>query len=145
MWKWFVIVVFAAAITLTQTVPANAAWSDDPTVNLPVKVGAGYQQVSASSSVSDGADGALIFWVDEPYSTPQIWGQRVSADGEILWATDGIPVCTTSGSKSLMQVTSDGAGGAIVVWRDRRGSDYDFMDNASTRTVPSCGPSAHLP
>lgn len=105
---------------------AGAAWSDDPAVNLAVKVGDGSQKVSASSSVSDGVGGALIFWVHEPYSTPQIWGQRVSAGGEILWATDGIPVCTASGSKSLLQVISDGAGGAIAVWRDRRGSDDDF-------------------
>lgn len=126
MCKSSVIVVFAATAILGQTIPSAAAWSNDPTINLPVKVGDGSQQVSASSSVSDGAGGALVFWVDEPYSTPQVWGQRVSADGEILWAVEGIPMCTASGSKSLLHAISDGSGGAIVVWRDRRGSDYDF-------------------
>jgi len=121
-----VITIVSVGIVVACASPAPAAWSDDPTINLPVNVIDGYQQVSASSSVSDGQGGAIVFWVHEPYSTPEIWAQRVSEDGEILWAAEGVPVCTAPGTKDLMQVVGDGLGGAIVLWRDRRGSDYDF-------------------
>jgi hypothetical protein len=121
------VVSLSAAIFLGwQAAPASAAWSDDPTVNLPLSLRDSYQVVSPSSAVSDGAGGAIVFWADDPYSTPEIWAQRVSAMGEILWASDGVPVCTAPGTKSEIRVVGDGAGGAIVVWRDRHGSDYDY-------------------
>jgi len=119
--------MFIAVVIISwSAAPAIGAWSDDPTINLPVNVIDGYQQVTASSGVSDGDGGAIIFWVHEPYSAPEVWAQRVSDDGEILWAADGVPVCTAPGAKDRLQVLGDCAGGAIAIWRDRRGSDYDF-------------------
>src|SRR5262245_17538541 len=36
------------------------------------------------------------------------------------WAPDGVPVCTIAGGQQLPQLTSDGSGGAIIVWEDKR-------------------------
>ena len=137
----FIVIVIAG----WSAAPAMGAWSNDPTVNLPVNVIDGRQQVSSSSSVSDGDGGAIIFWVHVLYSTPEIWAQRVSEDGEILWAANGVPICTAPGSKDLIRVVGDGAGGAIVVWRDGRGSDPDFygqrVDADGTILWPVAAPS----
>lgn len=133
------------AVTGLVVAPAGADWSMDPTINTPVKIGPGFQQVSPSTGVGDGAGGALIFWIDDPYSTPQIWGQRVSADGDLLWPADGVPLCTASGGMSELHAVSDGSGGAILVWRDRRGSDYDYwgqrVDGAGNILWPHGAPS----
>ena len=119
-------VLFVIVIITWSAAPAVGAWSDDPAVNLAVSQADGSQKTYAASAVSDGAGGAIVVWVHEPYSAPDLWAQRVSADGEILWAADGLPVCTAAGSQGEIRVISDGAGGAIVIWRDRRGSDYDY-------------------
>ena len=37
-----------------------------------------------------------------------------------VWQQDGNPVCTAGQSQSSPQVTPDGAGGAIIAWRDMR-------------------------
>jgi hypothetical protein len=76
---------------------------------------------------SDGAGGAIIAWRDPRTSSNyDIYAQRVSASGTMLWRQDGIPICTAAGAKWWPLIVSDGTGGAIVLWRDYRdGSSYD--------------------
>jgi hypothetical protein len=69
----------------------------------------------------DGSGGAIVFWQDNRYgANPDIYAQRVDADGIVQWMTDGVPVCTTTGSQTNCEVVPDGSGGAIVVWPDYR-------------------------
>jgi hypothetical protein len=74
--------------------------------------------------VSDGAGGALVTW--RANSVAGIYAQRISADGTPQWPANGVALCgatdTTSGHQADPAITSDGAGGAIVVWHDYRGS-----------------------
>lgn len=73
--------------------------------------------------VSDGAGGAIVAWYDDRASSSDIYSQRVRASGTVdpAWPPDGRAVCTASGDQIYPAITSDGAGGAIVVWRDTRG------------------------
>ncbi len=71
-----------------------------------------------SSAASDGAGGAIIAWVD---GSPQdIYAQRIDANGNALWAADGIPICNATNNQWWPAVVSDGAGGAIIAWEDDR-------------------------
>jgi hypothetical protein len=126
MQRCFVLVasLLAAAGSIPTTV--SASWSEDPTVNLLVCAADGVQQTSSASAVTDGAGGVIVVWRDDRAGAPDLWAQRVSADGEALWAADGVPVCTAAGTQDEIRTVSDGAGGVIVAWRDRRGSDYDY-------------------
>lgn len=82
----------------------------------------------ARAIVSDGAGGAIIGWVDDRYTTPSIYVQRVDASGTVLWNADGIPVCTTGFYRDPL-IVSDGAGGAIIAWEDhRKGQASDSAD-----------------
>ncbi len=76
---------------------------------------------------TDGEGGAIIAWRDPRNSSNyDIYVQRVSASGNVMWQQDGIPVCTAAGAKWWPLIVSDGAGGAIILWRDYRdGSSYD--------------------
>ena len=70
--------------------------------------------------VSDGAGGAIVIWSDErPVTTADLYAQRISADGTVQWAADGVPLCRSTGTMSPRAVP-DGAGGAIVTWEDYR-------------------------
>jgi hypothetical protein len=77
---------------------------------------------------ADGAGGAIIGWEDyRSASSYDIYVQRLDADGNELWTADGVAVCTAGYNQDSHGIISDGAGGAIVTWRDiRNGSDYDI-------------------
>ncbi len=70
--------------------------------------------------ISDDSGGAIVTWQDNRAGEADIYVQRISVSGTIQWATEGVPLCTAVGSQFNPQVTSDGSGGAIVTWHDRR-------------------------
>ena len=76
--------------------------------------------------ISDSAGGAIITWYDGRSGNWDIYAQRVDASGAVLWATDGVPICTAADGQCFPQLTSDGAGGAIITWQDGRGGDNDI-------------------
>ncbi len=77
--------------------------------------------------VSDGSGGAIAVWWD--YRTgliSDIYAQRVLIDGSLKGAPDGIPICTQAGRQDFPHSTPDGAGGAVIVWRDYRNGPGDI-------------------
>jgi hypothetical protein len=77
--------------------------------------------------ISDGIGGAIITWQDYRNSsnTTDIYAQRVDSNGTLLWSLDGIAICTTNNSQEVSsypsgQIISDGIGGAIITWQDKR-------------------------
>ncbi|MBN1801705.1 MAG: hypothetical protein JW891_09385 [Candidatus Lokiarchaeota archaeon] len=73
--------------------------------------------------ISDGAGGAIIAWEDHrDFDTNGIdlYAQKIDANGDSQWLEDGIIVCDKIGSQRHIQLVSDGAGGAILVWSDGR-------------------------
>ena len=75
--------------------------------------------------ISDGAGGAIIVWQDYRSGTDNdIYAQRIDGNGILLWTSTGVPVCTASNEQVGAQIVGDGAGGAIMVWDDRRTGKY---------------------
>ena len=69
----------------------------------------------------DGSGGAIITWVDHRSTSPDIYVQRIDANGDLSWTpADGVPICTLSTEQVGGHLTTDGAGGAIITWRDAR-------------------------
>jgi hypothetical protein len=77
---------------------------------------------------SDGAGGAIVTWCDSRSGTYDIYAQRVIASGSVhfMWMTNGVALCTAAGGQQDPQITSDGAGGAVVTWMDGRGGTLDI-------------------
>ena len=87
---------------------------------------------------SDGTGGAIIVYSRlipsegtkgcSSYSDPDIYAQRVDAEGNILWQPDGVPICVGPSLVEIPQIVDDGAGGAIIIWRSHlpewRGAIY---------------------
>jgi hypothetical protein len=72
---------------------------------------------------SDGAGGAIIVWYDGDL---YLWVQRVDGRGKVLWPAGGICICTASGERWEPIAVPDGAGGAIITWRDYRNGNQDI-------------------
>ncbi|HSG27951.1 MAG TPA: hypothetical protein VLA34_05675, partial [Candidatus Krumholzibacterium sp.] len=77
--------------------------------------------------VSDGAGGAIVTWMDYRVADYDIYAQRIDSGGNILWTADGVPVCEEAGDQLYPQITTDGAGGAIIAWHDGRGGSVDIF------------------
>ncbi|MFA4904906.1 MAG: hypothetical protein WC645_00130 [Candidatus Margulisiibacteriota bacterium] len=76
--------------------------------------------------VSDGQGGAVILWQDYRSGAEDLYAQRIDPEGRSLWLSDGVPVCAEPGSQWQAQLISDGAGGAIAAWTDRRTGNADL-------------------
>ncbi len=72
--------------------------------------------------IADGSGGAIITWDDNRAGIPDIYAQRVLANGTVdpAWPANGLSVCTDPDYQNGPQLASDGLGGAIITWPDRR-------------------------
>ena len=108
--------LFALFILIQTNVIAQ--WSPDPSINSAICSFANNQL--NVQIVSDGAGGAFLTWEDNRNSSTDIYAQRISSTGSLLWAVDGVPVCTADFNQLTPLLVSDGAGGAIITWKDDR-------------------------
>ena len=77
---------------------------------------------SGASLVADGAGGVYLAWQDVRTGTGDVWMQRLKADGTPAagWSAGGAAFVTATGNQYAPRLVSDGSGGAIAVWCDRR-------------------------
>jgi hypothetical protein len=76
-------------------------------------------------SISDGAGGAIIAWVDNRADFGDIYAQRISPSGTPIWHPHGVPVCVASAMQGGgLSMIPDGAGGLIAAWLDSRDGEY---------------------
>ena len=76
--------------------------------------------------IPDNAGGAILAWQGLIGGTGEILAQWVGASGVPQWPAGGAVVCTEPSSKFEPAIASDGANGAIIAWRDSRGSTDDI-------------------
>ncbi len=85
-----------------------------------------------TQSVADGSGGAFVTWADYrngDHTQPDIYAHHVLADGtaDAAWAPDGVALCTAPNRQYNSTLVTDGGGGIVVMWRDRRdGFTYDL-------------------
>src|SRR5262245_52020504 len=69
-------------------------------------------------AVSDGAGGAIIVWEDGTFPNDNLRAQHIDAQGNLLWAINGLGICTLPSDEKWPVIVSDGSGGAIIAWVD---------------------------
>lgn len=85
------------------------------------KICTAYNEQTYPCLVNDGSGGAIIAWADFRDGEYDIYAQRIDGDGHVLWEQNGVIVCDAFSSQNFPRIVTDGAGGAIIVWRDERG------------------------
>ncbi|MHA1380840.1 MAG: hypothetical protein ACTSRG_20940 [Candidatus Helarchaeota archaeon] len=70
----------------------------------------------------DGSGGAIIAWEDGRggSSAEDVYAQRINSSGDRKWTTNGIVICNAINEQGVIDIISDGSGGAIIVWEDAR-------------------------
>ncbi|MGH7729688.1 MAG: FlgD immunoglobulin-like domain containing protein, partial [Candidatus Eiseniibacteriota bacterium] len=82
----------------------------------------------ATVVLADGAGGVLVAWHDQrSLYNLDIYAQHVLASGVVdpAWPRDGLVVCAAPNEQSFPVMAGDGAGGAIVAWKDARNGVTD--------------------
>jgi hypothetical protein len=75
----------------------------------------------------DGEGGAIIVWMDQRAGYTHLWAQRVDSTGTVLWAKDGVPVCTAvPGQQMDARILLCAGGDVIITWEDGRSGSYDI-------------------
>jgi hypothetical protein len=87
--------------------------------------GAAGDQLEPAIAV-DPTGGAVVAWSDArtPANGQDVYVQRLLLDGSGYWTADGVLVCNAGDRQDAPVVIADGAGGALALWRDRRGGLY---------------------
>ena len=100
----------------------NALWTPD---GIAVCNATSAQDYAAL--LSDGAGGVIVAWSDARTGATfyDIYAQRINSAGVAQWAPNGVIVCTATRGQYYPHMTSNGAGGAIVVWDDDRAMNSD--------------------
>ena len=96
-------------------VNGNSLWGSE---GSPVVLADGRQEDPIL--VTDGNGGAYIIWVDyrdEP-DYGDIYGQHIQADGSLSWDPSGIALTNVLGKQVSPNMSTDGIGGAFVIWND---------------------------
>jgi hypothetical protein len=76
---------------------------------------------------SDNAGGAIIVWEDSLNFYWDIYAQRISSTGALLWPSNGVAICSSPNTQTNPRIEADGLGGAVITWQDKRNNaDYDI-------------------
>ncbi|MBI1795693.1 MAG: T9SS type A sorting domain-containing protein [Candidatus Eisenbacteria bacterium] len=104
----------------------------------------GFQNVF--QPIADGAGGAWLVWADDrnvATSGRDIYTQRITGSGAVAtgWPVGGLVTCDAAGTQNQPRLVSDGSGGALVVWSDRRTApDGDpFIQHLNSDGTPAAG------
>lgn len=104
---------------------------------------------AGNNIITDGASGAIVFFVDtrdDPNGTNyayvdtsalvniNIYAQRLNGSGTVMWTNNGAVVCAAAGNQDnygygYNSSVSDGNGGAIVIFNDGRNDTPDADGN----------------
>ena len=98
-----------------------AQWAPD---GAPVCAAANDQQ--SPTAISDGAGGVVAAWADHRGADWDVYAQRLDGTGNPAWTLDGVATSLAGGDQTAPKMGTDGGGGAIVAWEDRRGANSDI-------------------
>jgi hypothetical protein len=98
---------------------------------LPAAPAYGHDQ-ARPIAVPDGAGGVFLVWTQfASYDGSKGWvggdirAQRLNAEGQPLWAVQGVAVCADPGEQIHPAVAPDGSGGVVIAWEDLRNGASD--------------------
>lgn len=99
------------------------------TNGAPIATGAGKQSFfypyykMEGFVMADGAGGAFIAYNDDADGDKDLYVQKINSSGSVQWGGSGVKVANLVNDDQAQRLTSDGAGGIIVVWENYNSSD----------------------
>jgi hypothetical protein len=85
-----------------------------------VDLAAAYYNGADPEIDSDGAGGAVVAWADYRGNAWNVYAQRISPTGTLLWGVNGVAVCLAAGDQGEPAIATSITEEAIVSWQDAR-------------------------
>jgi type IX secretion system substrate protein len=117
--------IFAQKVTETGEMlwGANSEDPEHPGMMEGVLVNDAINRQEDPVIIDAGDNNVIIAWVDfRNEDAGDIYAQKLNADGELLWATEGVPLCLATGIQISLNIANDTEGGAYIIWLDSRGT-----------------------
>jgi hypothetical protein len=70
--------------------------------------------------VADNNGGAIVIWDDNRGAGFDVYMQKLNSAGLVQLNVNGVALCNATRDQSQSEIVSDGDGGAIVTWEDKR-------------------------
>jgi hypothetical protein len=78
-------------------------------------------ELNPVSVLYDGNNNVITAWTDTRIAdNSNIYAQKISSAGNILWADGGVPVCNAGDNQINAQIAAGNNGSGIIVWQDDR-------------------------
>ena len=113
--------IYAQAVDSTGTVK----WTEN---GVPICMSVDAQQ--GTKIVTDGQGGAIFTWYDKRSGVYDIYAQSIDSNGVVKWTSNGVAICTATNIQQNSQIVTDGQGGAIIAWQDKRSGTNDVYAQA---------------
>jgi hypothetical protein len=120
-----ILLAVATAGTLFVGAHTARAWSTDAATNTPVAVVTGQQELGTALADSGGI---FVTWADKRSGDFDIYAQRLDKNGTAMWPANGVVVASATRDQRYPVLATDGAGGIIVAWEDKRDSGGSKFD-----------------
>ncbi len=76
--------------------------------------------------IGDGNGGGIICWQDSLAGIWDVYSQHISSLGAVVWASGGVAVGIAADNQTGPKNVSDGTGGSIFTFQDKRSGDFDI-------------------
>ena len=119
--------IYAQRVDVTGVVATG--WNVN---GVAISVSAGNQ--SNPVLISDSNHGAIIAWADKREgvtngNTYDIYASHITGDFALQGSPNGSPICTVDSTQINTTAVSDGNGGAIIAWQDKRVGNFDIYNS----------------
>jgi len=123
---WTRVLLVSVILLVAGAGSSRAQWPPSDVASVPVAFEAGDQD--SVEMVSDGNHGAVLVWQDARNGLGyDIYAQRLRADGVEMWASGGIPICSSVGDQMHPVVCrEDSTGSFVIAWQDQRNGSFDI-------------------
>lgn len=88
--------------------------------------------------ISDGADSAIIA-TDYSYDERTLFIIKIDSKGDFTWGEDGVYVRREGYCDHTLGLVSDGNGGAIIIWQERKGEPGERVSQIFTQKIDAEG------
>jgi FlgD Ig-like domain len=96
-----------------------------------------YSDQSNICAASDEAHALYVGWADLRSANLDIYAQKLDGNGNRMWSSVDMPVCTATGSQTAPEIALDGTGGAFIVWEDTRDGSLIYMQKLDSDGAPA--------
>ncbi len=138
--RYFKTIPFITLIGLSALISGADLWNNINGVPIRQGIFVEWQRTVCPAEFGN----SIIIWSDTRYGSRNIFAQKISSDGSMLWGDTGATITDLPGRQEDPVAIEDGNGGAFICWVDYRYDEegdifYQHVDMDGSNLLDSSG------